>query len=136
MKTLIVFLSILVSISRADLPLNPATEYNLKRAPQIDSLVDIEKKIHKTLEEQDALWAKTMEEAKVIKEINDAVETTRRQDLLTANALTSLDRKIENLIDRYSHDDIEILRKKLSEIGLDDLIQTKKGIGYYLKEGK
>ena len=28
------------------------------------------------------------------------------------------------------------LRKKLSEIGFDDLIQTKKGIGYYLKEGK
>ena len=28
------------------------------------------------------------------------------------------------------------LRKKLSEIGFDDLIQTKKGVGYYLKEGK
>ena len=28
------------------------------------------------------------------------------------------------------------LRKKLSEIGFDDLIQTKNGIGYYLKEGK
>ena len=30
---------------------------------------------------------------------------------------------------------INRLRKKLSQIGLEGLIETKKGIGYYLREG-